>query len=229
MVMDSERLEKVYSVYSGFYDIVFGRFFHQSRAQAIRLLDIQKGDHVLEVGVGTGLSLPYYPRHCQVTGIDFCDPMLDKGRQRVARQGLGDHIELRQMDAMRMSFGDNSFDSVFAAYVITAVPDPRQVLAEMIRVCRPNGKIVLLNHFQNGNRLISTCERVASPICRRLGFQPDLSLASLLEGAPLSVEKTGPVKPLNYWKVVQCTNRKSTQWRGFNGALLHSLRGAVRS
>jgi phosphatidylethanolamine/phosphatidyl-N-methylethanolamine N-methyltransferase len=217
MGMSAESIERVYSAYSGFYDIVFGRFFHKSRAEAIQLLEIQDGDKVLEVGVGTGLSLPYYPRICRVTGIDFCGPMLEKGRQRVSESRLH-HIELKQMDAMKMEFEDNAFDAVFAAYVITAVPDPRQVLSEMIRVCKPLGKIVLLNHFQNGNRFISICEKAVSPLCKRIGFRADLPLPSLLEGTPLRVEHTGSVRPLNYWKVVQCTNRKSAKWRGLNGS-----------
>lgn len=218
MVMDAEKLEKVYSVYSNFYDIVFGRFFHKSREEAIELLEIQETDKILEVGVGTGLSLRYYPKNCHVIGIDFCEPMLDKGKGRVSRHGF-DNVDLHQMDAMKMEFKDNTFDSVFAAYVITAVPDPRQVLSEIIRVCKPLGKIVLLNHFQNGNRLISICERAASPLCRRVGFRPDLPLPSLLEGAPLRVERAESVQPLKYWKVVQCTNRKSARWRGLNGTI----------
>jgi len=216
--MDAESIDRVYSVFSGFYDIVYGRFFHKSRAEAVRLLEVQAGDQVLEVGIGTGLSLGYYPKSSFITGIDFCAPMLEKGKKRVIENGLK-HVELRQMDAMKMDFKDNQFDAVFAAYVISTVPDPRQVLSEMIRVCKPLGKIVLLNHFQNGNRLISSCERAISPLCRRLGFRADLPLSALLEGTPLLVEQVGAVKPLNYWKVVQCTNRKSAQWRGLNGVL----------
>jgi len=216
--MNAESIDRVYSVFSGFYDIVYGHFFHKSRAEAVRLLEIQEGDRVLEVGVGTGLSLPFYPKSSFVTGIDLCAPMLEKGRKRVIQQGM-DHVELRQMDAMKMEFEDNTFDAVFAAYVISVVPDPRQVLSEMIRVCKPLGKIVLLNHFQNKNRLISSCERAISPLCTRIGFRADLPLKSLLEGTPLLVDRIGAVKPLNYWKVVQCTNRKSAQWRGLYGSI----------
>jgi phosphatidylethanolamine/phosphatidyl-N-methylethanolamine N-methyltransferase len=214
--MDAKSIERAYSAFSGFYDLVFGRLFHQSRADAIQLLNIRGGETVLEVGVGTGLSLPLYPRNCKIIGIDFCEPMLEKGRHRLQRFQLS-HIELLKMDAMKMSFPDNSFDSVFAAYVISAVPDPHQVISEMIRVCKVGGKIVLLNHFQNGNRLISTCEKVISPFTKKIGFRADLDLAALLRGKPLTVEKKRNVKPLNYWKVVQCTNQKSVNGNG-NGA-----------
>ncbi len=205
--MDSKSIERVYSVFSGFYDVVFGHFFHASRAEAIGLLDIQRGENVLEVGVGTGLSLPYYPTHCDVVGIDFCEPMLAKGQARLRENALP-HVRLMKMDAMAMSFPDNTFDAIFAAYVISAVPDPHQVLAEMIRVCRVGGKIVLLNHFQNGNRFVSRCEKVISPLTKKVGFRADLDLALLLEGTPLVVQQKQTVKPLNYWKAVQCINNK---------------------
>ena len=211
--MDAESIERVYSAFSGFYDLVFGKFFHQSRAEAIELLNIRGGEKILEVGVGTGLSLSYYPKNCKVVGIDFCEPMLEKAKRRLEQYALP-HIELQKMDAMKMSFPDNSFDSVFAAYVISAVPDPHQVISEMIRVCKVGGKIVLLNHFQNGNRLISTCEKVISPLTKKIGFRSDLDLAGLLFGKPLTVERKQSVKPLNYWKVVQCINQKSVNGNG---------------
>jgi phosphatidylethanolamine/phosphatidyl-N-methylethanolamine N-methyltransferase len=211
--MEADAIKRVYSIFSGFYDVVFGPLFHASRAEAIGMLNIQKGENILEVGVGTGLSLPYYPRGCKVVGIDFCEEMLDKGRVRLDRHPLP-HVELMQMDAMRMDFPDNAFDSIFAAYVISAVPDPHQVIQEMIRVCKVGGKIVLLNHFENGNRLISTCEKVISPLTKKIGFRADLNLSVLLTGKPLTVERHQPVKPLNYWHAVQCVNRKGVSVNG---------------
>ncbi|MFM7840292.1 MAG: class I SAM-dependent methyltransferase, partial [Nitrospira sp.] len=141
----------------------------------MRNLDVKPGERVLEVGVGTGLSLPLYPSHCRVTGIDLSGGMLDKARERTAVQGLG-HVELHQMDAGNMKFTDDSFDTVVAAYVVTAVPDYRSVVAEMIRVCRAGGRIILLNHFSNGNKLIAAVEKVISPLCKHIGFRTDLAL-----------------------------------------------------
>ncbi len=205
--MDSERIEKVYSVFSGFYDLVFGSLFHPSREAAIDLLGIEPGAEVLEVGVGTGLSLPFYPKNCLVTGIDLCESMLVKGRKRVAKLGLS-HVSLMKMDAMEMDFKENRFDAVFAAYVISTVPEPPQVVSEMVRVCKPGGRIVFLNHFKNGNPIISGFEKMISPITMRLGFRADLELAAILDGMPLKVEHKEKVQPLNYWKIVQCTNGK---------------------
>jgi phosphatidylethanolamine/phosphatidyl-N-methylethanolamine N-methyltransferase len=205
--MDATAIKRVYSLFSGFYDVVFGPFFHESRATAVGFLSAREGEKILEVGVGTGLSLPFYPKHCKVIGIDFCEQMLEKGKQRLRKTSLL-HVELLKMDAMQMSFPDNSFDAVFASYVISAVPDPHQVLAEMIRVCKVGGKIVLLNHFQNDNRFISHCETRLSPFTKKIGFRADLNLARLLKNTPLVVQRKQNVKPLNYWKAVQCVNNK---------------------
>ncbi len=206
--MDAKAIKRVYSLFSGFYDVVFCPFSHESRATAVGLLSAREGERILEVGVGTGLSLPLYPRHCKVIGIDFCEQMPEKGKQRLRKTSLP-HVERVKMDAMQMSFPDNSFDAVFASYVISAVPDPHQVLAEMIRVCKVGGKIVLLNHFQNDNSFISHCETRLSPFTKKIGLRADLDLAHLLENTPLVVQRKQNVKPLNYWKAVQCINNKA--------------------
>ena len=206
--MNVEQIDRVYSAYSSFYDIIFGRLFHSSRGSAIALLDLKPGDHVLEVGVGTGLSIPHYRRDCRVTGVDICEPMLSRGRRRVRRLGL-DNIDLRQMDAGKMDFPNDTFDAVFGAYVISAVPNPQSVMEEMVRVCKPGGKIVLLNHFSNGNPIISRVERWISPLTRKIGWSADLSLETVLDGVPLTVLRKAKMKPLNYWKVVQCVNEKT--------------------
>lgn len=206
--MDTERVKRVYAIYSGFYDFVFGKIFHEPRTQAVELLGLQPGHRVLEVGVGTGLSLPIYPPHCEVTGIDLSSQMLKKGQAKVARYNLC-HVKLHQMDATRMAFSTNSFDAVLAAYVISTVPQPHQVIREMLRVCKPGGKIVLLNHFTNGNRLVSSIERTLSPLCKQIGFRTDLDIHSLLTGLPLRIHRIQKVKPLNYWALVQCINQKA--------------------
>lgn len=206
-MIDTKRTERIYSVQSHFYDLIFGKPFHDSRALAVSLLGIEPGFRALEVGVGTGLSLPFYPRDCTIVGIDLAARMLKKCQERVDAHGL-EHVSLRQMDAASMDFESSSFDAVLAAYTITAVPDPKAVLAEMIRTCKPGGRIVLLNHFRNGNRVVSRMERALSPLCVNLGFQSDLDLDALVAGAPLLVTQALKVKPFNYWSIIQCVNRK---------------------
>ncbi len=206
-MLETKKIERIYTAYSRFYDVIFGKVFHDSRVAALRFLDIKSGNRILEVGVGTGLGLPHYPHNCRVVGIDLTGPMLEKGRERIEKLQLS-HIELQQMDATQMAFPDNSFDSVMAAYVMTAVPTPHKVLAEMCRVCRPGGKVVLLNHFQNTHPLISRIEHRISPFCSRIGFRTDLTVEDLLEGSPLVIEQRLRVKPLRFWKIIQCINKK---------------------
>jgi phosphatidylethanolamine/phosphatidyl-N-methylethanolamine N-methyltransferase len=206
-MLETQKVEKVYSTFSRFYDLVFGKIFHDSRTAAIRLLDLKPGNRILEVGVGTGLSLPFYPRDCRVIGIDLTGPMLEKGVEKIRRWQLR-HVDLHKMDATHMAFADNSFDAVMAAFVMTAVPYPREVLSEMCRVCRPKGKIILLNHFSNDNPLVSRLEKSISPLCTRIGFRTDLTLDELLEGSPLVVRQKLRVNPFRFWQTVQCINQK---------------------
>jgi len=118
------------------------------------------------------------------------------------------------MDAGTMEFADDSFDAVMAAYVVTAVPDYRKVMLEMIRVCKPAGRIILLNHFSNGNPLIAAIEKVISPLCKQLGWRTDLSLASVLDGTHLTVIHKQKVNPFQLWQLVKCVNHKSTNGNG---------------
>lgn len=215
--MDIAKVERVYTNYAGVYDHIFGKIFHESRESAVRNLRITPNEDILEVGVGTGIALPFYPKNCRVVGIDLSPGMLAKARQRQARYHL-DHVRLMLMDAGRMDFPDDSFDTVMAAYVVTAVPDYRTVVNEMIRVCRPGGRIIMLNHFSNGNKLIAAVEKVISPLCKHIGFRTDLSLKTVLEGTALQVARKEKVNPLKFWHLVECVNQKTgMQCNGRNG------------
>ena len=205
--MNLESLERVYTNYSSIYDHTFGKAFNHARESAVRGLQIAPDDKVLEVGVGTGMALPLYPTHCKITGIDLSKGMLKVAQDRVKAHRLN-HAILQQMDAGQMNFEDNSFDWVMAAYVVTAVPDYRQVVSEMIRVCRPGGWIIMLNHFSNGNKFIAAVEKLISPICQRIGFRTDLSLHHVLEGTSLHVARKEKMNPLRFWHLVECVNAK---------------------
>ncbi|MCP9440211.1 MAG: methyltransferase domain-containing protein [Nitrospira sp.] len=205
--MNRDKIERVYTTYAGFYDHVFGKVFQEGRESAIRNLNVQPGETVLEVGVGTGIALPMYPSHCRIVGIDLSEGMLAKAKERVEALRLS-HVQLHRMDAGAMEFPDDSFDTVVAAYVVTAVPDYRKVVNEMIRVCRPGGRIVMLNHFSNGNKVINAIERVLSPLTKHLGWRTDLSLNTVLEGTSLLVARKQKVNPLRLWALVECVNGK---------------------
>jgi phosphatidylethanolamine/phosphatidyl-N-methylethanolamine N-methyltransferase len=207
MAIDRDQTERVYSSYAGVYDRLFGRVFQDSREAVVRNLKIQPGERVLEVGVGTGLCLPLYPAHCNVTAIDLSDAMLQKAAARVSEQSLV-NVKLLQMDAGAMTFEDDAFDLVIAAYVVTAVPDYRKLMSEMVRVSRPGGRLVLLNHFTQTSPMIAAVEKAISPICVKIGFRTDLSVDEVIDGWPLIKERDDRVKPLGMWHVVECVNDK---------------------
>jgi phosphatidylethanolamine/phosphatidyl-N-methylethanolamine N-methyltransferase len=172
--VDARFTERLYARYASLYDQLCGPILQAGRREAMRDLRLVPGDDILEIGIGTALTAPLYPRACHVTGIDLSAPMLREAAKHIDSQP-GRHIQLLQMDASHLAFSDESFDVVYAAYVISVVPDPVAVLREMCRVCRVGGEIVLLNHFLSDSPLLATAERLISPLtAARLGFRADL-------------------------------------------------------
>ena len=201
--VENDFVEGVYDKLAKFYDLFFGPTLHPGRLKAIQRMNIQAHERVLEVGVGTGINLSLYPRDCAITGIDFSGSMLEKARERTARKDL-QNIRLLQMDAADLKFVDDSFDIVYAPYLISVVPDPLQVAREMRRVCRPGGRIIFLNHFLSPNALLSRTERLISPFTIHIGFKADLDLPAFLAQAdlqPVSIEK---VNVPRIWSLVTC-------------------------
>ena len=202
-VVENDFVAGVYDKLAKVYDLIFGPTLHPGRLQAIQRMNIQAGERVLEVGVGTGINLSLYPKHSQVTGIDFSSSMLEKARERAARKGLR-NMRLLQMDAADLKFADDSFDIVYAPYLISVVPDPVKVAREMRRVCRPGGRIIFLNHFLSPNPILSRGERLISPLTIHIGFKADLDLPAFLAQAelqPISIEK---VNVPRIWSLVTC-------------------------
>jgi phosphatidylethanolamine/phosphatidyl-N-methylethanolamine N-methyltransferase len=190
-VVENDFVESVYEKIAKVYDLTFGPTLHPGRLIALEGMGIKPDDRILEVGVGTGINAPLYPRHCHVTGIDFSAKMLAKARERVERKGVR-NVRLMEMDAGNLSFADNSFDIVYAPYVISVVSDPVRVVREMCRVCRPGGKFIVLNHFKSPNRLVAKVERAISPFTVHIGFKSDLDLPGFLAQAdlrPVSIQK----------------------------------------
>jgi phosphatidylethanolamine/phosphatidyl-N-methylethanolamine N-methyltransferase len=168
-------------------------------------MGIKANDQILEVGVGTGMSLPLYPRRCSVTAVDLSESMLERARTRMARYGLR-NVDLLQMDATELKFPDNSFDIVYAPYFISCVPDPIGVTRELRRVCRPDGRIVFLNHFLSDGTVLSKLERAIAPFTVHLGFKSDFDLPAFLAQTGLQAGSIEKVNVPRIWSLVICSN-----------------------
>ncbi len=170
--IDKAAVEKVYARWAPVYDVVFGAVFERGR-QAVVAAGERIGGHILEVGVGTGLSLPYYSAGNRIVGIDLSEHMLEKARARVARQGLSHVEDLAIMDAENLDYADESFDVVTAQCVVNTVPHPEKALEEFARVLKPGGEIILLNRIgaEAGPRL--AFERLFQPVANRFGWRSD--------------------------------------------------------
>lgn len=199
--VETDFVEGVYQNIANVYDFTFGPILHPGRVEAIRKMDLHPGDEVLEVGVGTGINFPLYPRASRVTGIDLSSKMLDKARTRIDDLSLP-HCRVYEMNAEALAFPDCSFDAVYAPYVISVVPDPVKVAREMYRVCRPGGRLVILNHFRSANPIASCVERAISPMTVHLGFKADLDLPAFLSQANLQPVSIDKVNVPRIWSLV---------------------------
>ena len=206
-VLEKRQVKRAYALYSPVYDLLFDWIFHPGRQAAVKLLGIQSGDRILEVGIGTGLNLPLYPPNCQLVGIDLSERMLEKARAKIEELGLG-NVTLKVMDAGATDFAANEFDRVLATYVISAVPDPVGVLREMRRVVKPDGTLVILNHFRSEQRVMGALEDVVAPLCTRLGWKSNLALEPLLREVGLSPDLIVKVNLFNGWRLIRYVNRK---------------------
>ena len=199
---------KIYSEFSHLYDRIFSRFFTDRIEAVVRSLKIRPGANVLEVGVGTGLSMGAYPANCEVTGVDLAPGMLERAQQR-ARVNNWRHFRLLTMDAMNLDFPDDSFDYVTSFHVISVVPDPIRMMSEIHRVCKPDGKIAIINHFRTTKPILGTMVGALDPITRRLGWSASLRLKQAFEGIPVRIEKSFKTHPMSLFTVVLAQNLKS--------------------
>jgi len=206
--MELEAIRKAYRRYARLYDLYFGALFQPGRKAVIERMHCRPGQRVLEVGVGTGLSLPLYPTGVQVTGIDISPEMLDRARVRLQSSGGRNEVELHVMDAERMSFASDSFDKVVAMYVVSVVPHPQRLVDEMRRVCKPNGEIFIVNHFHSPNPIVGGVESLLAPLSRLVGFHPDFSLEDFVRDTRLEIVDKQPVNLFGYWNLLRALNNK---------------------
>jgi len=207
--LDIDAIRKSYRRYARVYDFYFGAVFEPGRRAVINRMHCRLGDQILEVGVGTGLSLPLYPDHVFLTGIDLSVEMLAYAHSRVERDGLT-HVDLFEMDAEQMSFADNSFDKVVAMYVASVVPHPDRLVEEMRRVCKPGGELFIVNHFHSNHPVVARLEKMIAPLSRMLGFRPDFSLDKFLQDTGLEVVDKSQVNLLGYWTLLRAVNNKQS-------------------
>jgi phosphatidylethanolamine/phosphatidyl-N-methylethanolamine N-methyltransferase len=204
--LDKVTIEKAYARWAPVYDIVFGAVFDRGRRAAIAAAE-RIGGRILEVGVGTGISLPAYARSNRLVGVDISLPMLKKARERVAAQQLT-HVEaLSVMDAGGLALPDAGFDVVVAQYVITAVPHPEATLDEFARVLKPGGEIILVNHIGAETGLRRAFEQGFAPVARQLGWRPEFPwgrLAAWVERAPgMRLIERRPMPPLGHFSLIR--------------------------
>jgi phosphatidylethanolamine/phosphatidyl-N-methylethanolamine N-methyltransferase len=192
---------RLYSEHALLYDKTFGKFFSDRIRQVIESLNIPAGARVLELGVGTGASFPSYPRDCEVIGIDVAADMLSQARAKIAKNSWS-HLQVMPVNALELSFADNSFDYVMAFHTVTVVPDPVRMLAEAKRVCRPGGKIVIINHFTTNHPIIGPLTEALDPVTRRLGWQTKLRLEPFLRATDFNVEEIYKISKLSLYTVI---------------------------
>ena len=209
-LMREASTRKIYDVHSGFYDATFGRLVRRRIAAAIEHMNIADGDTVLDLGIGTGASLEFYPAdRGHIVGVDLSAGMLRECRKKIDARGIGGRAHVFQADAMNLPFADDTFDHVFISHVITVVSDPYRLVREAQRVVKPGAKIVIVNHFQSANRVIAAMERVLNPICTKIGWRSDLALQDLLDRTGASVDYRYKLRHVDLWETVVLSNNKS--------------------
>ena len=201
-------IAKTYSIYSHFYDSFFGRIFHSGRRVANELMDVEPGEKILEVGIGTGISLPLYPKYAEVVGIDISRDMIKQAEEKKQRLDFP-NARLCITDASKMPFKDSCFDKVIAAHSITVIPEPRETLKEIKRVCKKNAEIFFLNYAGSDDNLVARFEKTLSPLRNRLGLGRTIDLEELLHSASFEIVFKDRVNIFKLCQMIKCKNNGS--------------------
>ncbi|MGE0700568.1 MAG: class I SAM-dependent methyltransferase [Hyphomicrobiaceae bacterium] len=200
--LDEGTVVDAYRRWAPVYDRTFGRLTTEGRRQAVELVNRRSG-RVLEIGVGTGLSLSMYRPSLEIVGIDISPDMLDRARRKVADEGLENVSGLHEMDASALDFPDAAFDTVVAMYVMTVVPDPVAVMREMARVCKPGGEVMLLNHFSEDVGVRGWVERRMAPFASRLGWHPVFDIDRVMVCEELREVDRLTLKPMGLFTLLR--------------------------
>jgi phosphatidylethanolamine/phosphatidyl-N-methylethanolamine N-methyltransferase len=207
---DLDTVKSIYGNYAGAYDWVCGWAFREGRKVAIDLMDPQPGMRVLEVGVGTGAALKHYPLTIRVSGIDISSSMLNEAKKRLKRENWT-HVEsLEVMNAESMHFENDRFDAVAAMHVATVVPDPARFMAEMRRVCKPGGKILIISYFEQKQTMTGRiASRVAPVLGKLLGFRANLSYEEFIDIVQIKNHRRSFVNLFRLWSIIEVINDKA--------------------
>jgi phosphatidylethanolamine/phosphatidyl-N-methylethanolamine N-methyltransferase len=200
--IDNHDVMRAYRRWAPVYDATFGKVIEAGVKQATSMVNKYHG-RVLEVGVGTGLSLPHYKHSLKVTGIDLSPDMLMRARERVQRRHLRNVEALIEMDATALDFADNSFDVTSAMFVMTVVPDPVKVMNELIRVTKPGGHILIVNHFSIDKGLRAVVEKRLARFSDILGWRPDFPVETLMVSGQLKLEERRALKPFGFFTLLR--------------------------
>ena len=205
--MDQNSIIKSYKRVSSFYDLTFGQVFRPGQKAIIKKMDCVESDNVLEIGIGTGSSLQYYPKETKVVGIDISPDMLEVAKKRIVKDKIHNkHILL--MNGERLSFPDNSFDKVVGMYVVSVTQNPQVLVEEMKRVCKNDGDIYIVNHFstEQDNTFVKMFEKGLMPISKILGWKPYFPFDEFNAYANLDVLEMSKVNLFNYWNIIHASN-----------------------
>ena len=201
--LDQASIVEAYRRWAGVYDTVFGGISSKGRLRAVELANRLPGKNVLEVGVGTGLALPHYNPDKRITGIDLSKEMLRKARERTRKDNLTNVDALHEMDAEATAFADASFDTAVGMFVASVVPNPKRLLAELRRLVRPGGDILLINHFAAAKGPRWWLERAMAPGSRALGWHPDFAMDAIFSAEDLARIEADPVPPFGIFTLVR--------------------------
>lgn len=200
-------VEKIYTRLAPVYNLIYGWALDRGRRHAVGQLGDLKSSRVLELGIGTGRTLSYYPHDVCLTAVDLSPKMLKAAEEHARRLNLKNVAFLR-MDATRMDFADNTFDKAIGSYFITVAENPGAVIHEISRVVKPGGTVVLISHFRSSNPLISWLEKRVSPVGFYFGWGLQHDIHHILNGTPLKIEAIGSPSALNFFKTIRCVNAK---------------------
>ncbi len=206
--MKEASTRKIYDIQSIVYDYTFGALVKKRIARAIEHMKIQPDETVLDIGIGTGGSLPYYPSHGKVMGVDLSSGMLREARKKVVDENYN-NATVFQGNALELPFEDSSFDHIFISHVISVVSRPELLVREAQRVAKEGARIVILNHFLSTNRFVAMLEKWANPICQKIGWRSDLALADIVAKTQIEIDYRYKLRSVDIWETVVTTNNKS--------------------